>query len=619
MGQYTPLLAIRFPSALSFEYNAVVLRFRTLAAGVLALAALMFPRGARSQEIFLLERPRALDVQLFEPSPSPRSILSLDTASVPSHLSLTVGLWSSYALGPFRGDLRAPDGTLLSSFNIVQHLFQTEAHLSLGLFEYFEVGLAMPAVFTSSRPETADHTSIDLDAATELQGAFRPGDLRVFVKIPFLRGNTAFALRAGASFPTGFADAFNGNVGWTFTPAAVFSQTAGILTFAANLGFRFRQRNGFADFALDDELIYGVGARLAFTQTVGLNAEVNGRFGLSAGGIEGNRIPLEALLGAYVQPASAVQIHFGIGRGLSGGYGSEDFRGFVGVRLTATRSSCTSGPEDFDGFQDGDFCADPDNDNDGILDAADRCPNDAEDRDGILDEDGCPDPDNDSDGVLDDNDRCPVEPEDRDGFDDTDGCPEGDNDRDGVPDATDQCPREPEDPDGYQDDDGCPEPGPEAVTVTRTDTHLLLSQRVFFDYDRDTIRDVSLPILNEVANTLNRNPDITRVRVEGYTDGQGDLQYNMDLSVRRARAVVEYMVSRGVNRGIMEFRGYGSTHYVADDSTPEGQALNRRVEFTIVAQHHAAAPTPQAQNPPPGGGETPGTTGRRRRRRHAVP
>ena len=88
--------------------------------------------------------------------------------------------------------------------------------------------------------------------------------------------------------------------------------------------------------------------------------------------------------------------------------------------------------EDFDGFEDGDFCAELDNDADGLEDSADACANDPEDMDGFADDDGCPDPDNDKDNILDADDRCPNEAEDVDGYDDTDGCPDPDNDDDDM-------------------------------------------------------------------------------------------------------------------------------------------------------------------------------------------
>ena len=82
------------------------------------------------------------------------------------------------------------------------------------------------------------------------------------------------------------------------------------------------------------------------------------------------------------------------------------------------------------------------------------CVLEPEDKDGYLDEDGCPEPDNDLDGIPDAADKCPNEPEDPDGFEDEDGCPDPDNDKDTVPDVEDQCPNEPGPPGG--DRSGCP-------------------------------------------------------------------------------------------------------------------------------------------------------------------
>jgi len=88
------------------------------------------------------------------------------------------------------------------------------------------------------------------------------------------------------------------------------------------------------------------------------------------------------------------------------------------------RDACVELPEDLDGFEDDDGCADPDNDNDGIPDAFDLAPNKPEDFDGFEDDDGIPDLDNDGDGIIDDRDMCPDEREDFDGFEDEDGCPD---------------------------------------------------------------------------------------------------------------------------------------------------------------------------------------------------
>ncbi len=230
-------------------------------------------------------------------------------------------------------------------------------------------------------------------------------------------------------------------------------------------------------------------------------------------------------------------------------------------------------------------------------DESDRCPNDPEDRDGVLDEDGCADPDNDGDGIVDDRDRCPIDPEDFDQYQNDDGCPDLDNDHDRVADVVDRCPDEAEDGDNFQDDDGCPEPGPDPLVVTRTDSRLLVSQRIYFDYDSDTIRDVSFPVLDEVAATIRRNADIERLRVEGHTDQAGTPEYNLDLSFRRARAVVEYLAAHGVARNRLEFQGFGQQHPVAELHSPDAASLNRRVEFTIVQTSATQGSAPQTAAP----------------------
>ena len=209
-------------------------------------------------------------------------------------------------------------------------------------------------------------------------------------------------------------------------------------------------------------------------------------------------------------------------------------------------------------------------------------PNDAEDMDGFADDDGCPEVDNDADGVPDATDVCPTQSEDDDDFQDEDGCPEPDNDEDGIPDGLDRCPMDPEDRDGFEDEDGCPEPGPRTAAVSVSDTRILIGETIYFEYDTDTIRPVSMPLLDQVAEVINQLAADLRIRVEGHTDSAGSAAYNLDLSYRRARAVVEYLVGRGVSRDRLEFRGYGNQHEVAPNDDPDGRALNRRVEFTIL-------------------------------------
>jgi outer membrane protein OmpA-like peptidoglycan-associated protein len=237
---------------------------------------------------------------------------------------------------------------------------------------------------------------------------------------------------------------------------------------------------------------------------------------------------------------------------------------------------CPNDPEDKDGFQDEDGCPDPDNDADGIPDAADKCPNDPEDKDGFQDEDGCPDPDNDGDGLVDKIDQCPDEPEDKDGFEDDDGCPDPDNDKDGIPDDKDKCPNDP----APGTIDGCPQ---KYQLIVVTENKIELKQTVFFDTNKATIKKVSFPLLDEVAQALKDNPTI-KVRIEGHTDSQGNDNFNMKLSQRRAESVRTYLIGKGIEADRMVPQGYGETVPIADNRTSAGRAQNRRVEFVITSR-----------------------------------
>jgi len=250
-----------------------------------------------------------------------------------------------------------------------------------------------------------------------------------------------------------------------------------------------------------------------------------------------------------------------------------------GDGLNDSEDECPQEPEDFDGFEDEDGCPDTDNDQDGIADTEDACPNVPEgEPDGYRDDDGCPDPDNDQDGIADVNDNCPGDPEDFDGFEDEDGCPDTDNDEDGIADTLDECPNQAEDYDGDRDDDGCPE---ERKRVTVEKEQIKLDQKVHFAYDKAKIQSQSYPLLDEVADVLEDNPNI-EVRIEGHTDSQGSEDYNEDLSQRRAQSVVDYLVDQGVSRERMTAKGFGESQPIESNATEAGRAANRRVEIHIT-------------------------------------
>lgn len=112
---------------------------------------------------------------------------------------------------------------------------------------------------------------------------------------------------------------------------------------------------------------------------------------------------------------------------------------------------------------------------------------------------------------------------------------------------------------------------------------LILGQVVEFETASDVITDQGRELLDEVFDALQTAPDVP-VEIAGHTDDQGTAEYNMDLSRRRADAVVVYLVGRGADPLRFVVVAYGESQPVADNETAEGRARNRRIEFTALQE-----------------------------------
>jgi len=208
---------------------------------------------------------------------------------------------------------------------------------------------------------------------------------------------------------------------------------------------------------------------------------------------------------------------------------------------------------------------DPDEDDDGVLNAADRClrtPPRTE-----VDSTGCRVIyDGDGDGVEDLVDACP----------DTvagaivgrNGC-ELDDDRDGVVNRLDRCPNTTAG--AAVDVYGC-----EILDVIEL-------PGVTFETNSNLLVPEAISVLEDAAQTLRNNPQIT-VEVAGHTDSQGAADYNQQLSESRAIAVRNYFVGRGLEAARLSSRGYGEEEPVADNATAQGRAMNRRVVLRILTR-----------------------------------
>jgi outer membrane protein OmpA-like peptidoglycan-associated protein len=201
----------------------------------------------------------------------------------------------------------------------------------------------------------------------------------------------------------------------------------------------------------------------------------------------------------------------------------------------------------------------------GVPDYKDICPNTPANL--SVHATGCP-IDTDQDGVPDYLDKCPNTPISV--KIDAVGCPI-DTDKDGIPDYIDKCPNVA----GLAGNKGCPEIKKETEKIF---TQAL--QGVQFESGKDLLKKTSFSILDKVVTVLKDNPSYN-LEINGYTDSQGDEAINLGLSQKRADAVGNYLVKKGIDETRLLTLGYGETMPVADNATAAGRAKNRRVEFKV--------------------------------------
>jgi len=142
-----------------------------------------------------------------------------------------------------------------------------------------------------------------------------------------------------------------------------------------------------------------------------------------------------------------------------------------------------------------------------------------------------------------------------------------DSDGDGVPDDKDKCPGTP--PGVRVDYRGC---------EIKEEIEL---PDVNFEFDSARLTADSSTTLDGAVSTLNRYPELT-VECTGHTDSVGTDAYNQSLSERRAHSVCEYLINHGIDKPRLTEHGYGETKPIADNSTAEGRAQNRRVTLRVT-------------------------------------
>jgi outer membrane protein OmpA-like peptidoglycan-associated protein len=585
----------------------------------------------------LVGNANAQDIQNFKPAAGTWNYLSIEGGQVAGHGEFVPSLVVNYGNQPLVSRI---GGDVART--IVAHMVTADVMLTVGILDRLEITLDLPINYVTGDKlvdDKLDGVAVGdvrlipklrlfglekgegFGAAIIVPVSLPTGDDKKFVGAGQTTLNPKLALEARAN---ALSFAANGGVRVRPNTEEIQGSTLEIGT----------------------EVTYGAGVGINLgSEDVVLLTEVFGATPIADDVSKASdSAPLEALMGLRIFTDAGAVFTLGGGTGITADYGSPSYRIIGGFAwhdrnkdhdydgILDDTDRCPEDPEDKDGFEDADGCPDVDNDNDKIYDAVrsttpdendilqyeagpDQCPAVAEDRDGFKDEDGCPDedndqdkildpedkcpnepetlnnwedadgcpdviPDTDKDGLLDPQDKCPKEPEDKDGFEDADGCPDPDNDKDGILDVTDKCPNEAEVVNGVDDTDGCPDQG--LVKLTKAKIEIL--DKVFFDFNKATIKPQSFELLNQVAFVIKNNPQIKKIRVEGHTDNKGKAAYNLKLSQARADSVMKYLLGQGVDVARLESKGYGDQMPIEDNRTKAGQDANRRVEFVITEQ-----------------------------------
>jgi OOP family OmpA-OmpF porin len=140
-----------------------------------------------------------------------------------------------------------------------------------------------------------------------------------------------------------------------------------------------------------------------------------------------------------------------------------------------------------------------------------------------------------------------------------------------VPDYLDECPDTPKGAKVNQK--GCWVLVDEAVKLQKGN--------VLFDFGKADIKAQAYPVLDEALAILKKQPTL-KVEVQGHTDNVGSRAYNQKLSERRAKAVMEYFIDKGIKPERLSAAGYNFSRAAASNDTREGRALNRRVELMPI-------------------------------------
>lgn len=486
---------------------------------------------------------QGFDVQNFKPTPGPRDLVIVPQSQPLSHLSGAVGAYLSFAFDP----LVLLDQNEQRTLDVVKNRLQLDLMGALGVKDFMEIGLVMPIILLQQSGNLEQ-----LGTEGQIQSTVL-GDLALLAKFTFLRRRSyakgfGIAMVNRVNFPTGKREAFTSDGTPSWNPTFVFDYRFGMgALISVQTGVYIR----FVPLVFQDTLIGPT-----FTAAAGAELPLVRRYGVTAlGGAYVNvpllklpesvrQIPAEVMLGLRWYSSIGVTFTTGLNFGADCGFTVPTFRFFLAAVWVPGKTREYEAIENFKK----------------------------------------PPVDPDGDGVIGDYDHCPDIP----GPVENHGCPESDQDKDGIIDRVDDCPNLA----GRKEYNGCPR-------VYQKENKIRVLERVHFATDQDVILPESFSVLEEVAEVMRAHPEWLEILVEGHCDSRASDAYNLDLSQRRAQAVMKFLLARGIAPSRIRAQGFGRSRPIADNNTEEGMALNRRVEFTILkVAPPGPAPSPMSKATP---------------------
>jgi outer membrane protein OmpA-like peptidoglycan-associated protein len=106
-------------------------------------------------------------------------------------------------------------------------------------------------------------------------------------------------------------------------------------------------------------------------------------------------------------------------------------------------------------------------------------------------------------------------------------------------------------------------------------------KNIYFDFDKTSLKNESFVELDKVVEFLKQNASV-EIEISGHTDNKGSDDYNQNLSQGRSEAVVNYIISQGIDGYRLTAHGYGEAKPIESNDSDDGRANNRRVEFTVM-------------------------------------